>query len=475
MTDASWSPIATLAGQMLARAGDPGYQRWREQVASTGCCSHPIRLRGQSLSIDGATGEIVATYSTDSEPDGTLLTACGNRRASRCPTCSTIYRADTWQLVAAGLRGGKGIPESVGQHPRLFVTLTAPSFGPVHSRRGKGRRVRQCRGGRRGTCPHGRALRCTARHAAGDPALGAPICPDCFDYAAAVLWNSLSSELWRRTTIYLRRALAREVGVTPTALSRVARPSYTKVAEYQARGAIHFHAVIRLDATPPKDQPELITPPPSGFDTDLLADAVRAAVRAVEVAMPDVGDGKRRVARWGDQLDIRVIRPSSEIANPTAVAAYVAKYATKSTEVLGVALDRQLEGDQDVDELAASDHVRRLVETSWRLGRLPALKDMKLRRWAHMLGFRGHFSTKSRRYSVTLGSLRAARAEWMRSRRGFDVGDRIFNVGSWRFVGAGYRTSGDAALASSAQQTRLLAEVEAREQRRRDRREVLAA
>ena len=31
-----------------------------------------------------------------------------------------------------------------------------------------------------------------------------------------------------------------------------------------------------------------------------------------------------------------------------------------------------------------------------------------------MLGFRGHFSTKTRRYSTTLGALREARAAWRR-------------------------------------------------------------
>ena len=36
----------------------------------------------------------------------------------------------------------------------------------------------------------------------------------------------------------------------------------------------------------------------------------------------------------------------------------------------------------------------------------------KLTRWLHMLGFRGHFATKSRRYSVILGRLRAERRTW---------------------------------------------------------------
>jgi len=39
---------------------------------------------------------------------------------------------------------------------------------------------------------------------------------------------------------------------------------------------------------------------------------------------------------------------------------------------------------------------------------------MRLAAWAHMLGFRGHFSTKSHAYSITLGSLRADRAAHQR-------------------------------------------------------------
>jgi hypothetical protein len=31
------------------------------------------------------------------------------------------------------------------------------------------------------------------------------------------------------------------------------------------------------------------------------------------------------------------------------------------------------------------------------IGAIPELADLKLADWAHMLGFRGHFSTKSRR------------------------------------------------------------------------------
>jgi hypothetical protein len=123
--------------EVIDRAG-PGYERWMEQIAATGYCVHPVRLRGQVEHADAETGEIRTVYDTSREPDNTLLKACGNRRASVCPSCSATYQADSFQLLAAGLRGGKGVPETVATHPRLFVTFTAPSFGPVHTAGHKG-------------------------------------------------------------------------------------------------------------------------------------------------------------------------------------------------------------------------------------------------------------------------------------------------------------------------------------------------
>jgi hypothetical protein len=88
------------------------------------------------LRADAATGELAPVAAEGGAgPDGVVYKACGDRRASVCPTCAETYRADTWQLVAAGMRGGKGVPETVAGHPTLFVTLTAPSFGVVHTRR----------------------------------------------------------------------------------------------------------------------------------------------------------------------------------------------------------------------------------------------------------------------------------------------------------------------------------------------------
>ena len=92
------------------------------EVGLSGNCSHPIRLSGEMVNL--ATGEI---------GPGALRVACKDRRQAICPACSYLYKADAWVLVSTGLVGGKGVDDAVSNHPRLFVTLTAPSFGAVHT------------------------------------------------------------------------------------------------------------------------------------------------------------------------------------------------------------------------------------------------------------------------------------------------------------------------------------------------------
>jgi hypothetical protein len=276
--------------EVIDRAG-PDYDRWAEQVAATGYCTHPVRLRGLVDHADPATGEVRTVYSTNREPDATLLKACGNRRASVCPSCSATYQADSFQLLAAGLRGGKGVPTGVARHPRLFVTFTAPSFGPVHTRKAQGLFVYPCHPYRQGqTCLHGRRAGCWQRHDPDDPRLGEPLCVRCYQAGAQVLWNALAGRLWSRTTIYLYRTLAKAAGMTEAELRRVVRISFAKVAEYQKRGAVHFHAVIRLDARTACGCPVCVLPPPEEFTAGLLEEAVKEAAATVAVACPVVDE-----------------------------------------------------------------------------------------------------------------------------------------------------------------------------------------
>jgi hypothetical protein len=57
-----------------------------------------------------------------------------------------------------------------------------------------------------------------------------------------------------------------------------------------------------------------------------------------------------------------------------------------------------------------------MIHVCWNLGALPELATLRLRPWAHMLGFGGHFSTKSRRYSTTLTALRNVRRDYESAR-----------------------------------------------------------
>jgi hypothetical protein len=228
-----------------------------------GGCLQPVLLRGRVDHIDGTTGELLHRYTTVHEPGGVLPIPCKTRRASRCPPCAEVYRADTYQLIRAGLSGGKGVPEAVATHPCVFTTLTAPSFGPVHLHREKDGRVLRCRPRRRGrTCPHGNPMSCPDKHTRDDPRLGEPLCPDCYDYTGAVLFNACAPELWRRFTITLRRALARQAGLTRKTLAAQVRVSYAKVAEYQRRGS--FTSTPSSGSTAPPGQPRHHPPgPPS--------------------------------------------------------------------------------------------------------------------------------------------------------------------------------------------------------------------
>jgi hypothetical protein len=244
---------------------------------------------------------------------------------------------------------------------------------------------------------------------------------------------------------------------------------FAKVAEFQGRGVVHFHAVVRLDGP---DGAGSVAP--SWADTAALADAVgHAAVRA-SVRTPDTGACPARVLRFGMQVDVRRVGGSgSSSLSDGAVARYVAKYATKSTESTGLELSPlacrscggsgrlrldeaeaperfcpschghgRRDGAPWLDDPGLSPHARRLVETCWRLGGLPGLEALKLRRWAHMLGFRGHFATKSRSYSVTFTLLRERRAQFnallQHVSLGLSVGaDSVLVVNDWRYAGRG--------------------------------------
>jgi hypothetical protein len=168
-----------------------------------------------------------------------------------------------------------------------------------------------------------------------------------------------------------------------------------------------------------------------------LEGALKAAVPTVRVPCPPLDGGPERYARWGEQLDVDNITGdrdnAAEELSGEQVASYIAKYATKANESLGAGLDRRLaEGDiAHLERLPA--HVAELIRAAWELGGRPELEGLRLRAWAHMLGFGGHWSTKSRRYSTTFTVLRRARIAFAKRRR-------AATASRW-MPGAGPRTS----------------------------------
>jgi hypothetical protein len=88
----------------------------------------------------------------------------------------------------------------------------------------------------------------------------------------------------------------------------------------------------------------------------------------------------------------------------------------------------------------------------------------RLRRWAHTLGYGGHFFTKSRRYTGTFTRERQRRIAWRRTRA---AASRLQRAGAvdlvdqhtaettdvlaeLTFVGIGWHTTADAVLANTA-------------------------
>ncbi|WP_425315087.1 replication initiator [Streptomyces purpureus] len=237
--------------------------------------------------------------------------------------------------------------------------------------------------------------------------------------------------LWARFTTHLRREIAKAAGLTQRTL-RHATLSYAKVAEYQKRGQV-LHAVIRLDGpTGPASTP------PVWATTGLLGQAIRAAAArtrvrhggkppkqpqpARDIPPPQPQNshqGGRLVFRFGRQIDVRPVRGADFTGDGPVtdrhVAAYIAKYATKGAVTTTGTLDRRLRLLAELATHDITDRARRLIHTAWHLATQPQHAHLRLRQWAHMLGFRGHFSTRTRHYSTALAHLRAERTAWRTS------------------------------------------------------------
>ena len=427
----------TTLGDLLRVAGAPGFDRWQDQIRRTGGCSDPIHLTGSTKTLDPTTGTVLHTYSTDAEPGGRAphrlrqpprlplpLLRLDLRRRHLPPHPRRPHRRPSQRHPAHRPR-----PPPRLRHPHR--PLLRPRPQPPHQ-------------------PVAAAAACTTPMA--PPSWELPLNPDTYDYAGAVLWNNHASTCGATSRSTCRREIAKRAGLTQNAPQEQLRVSFGKVAEYQKRGAVHFHAVIRFDGP---DGPD--TAPPPWATLDLLTDAIRAAAARAEVSLPPTGDQPARTLRWGTQLDVQPIGAfgNGEDLTEQAVASYVAKYATKAAETTGT-VDRRIGNIAELDKLPdLPDHPRRLIAACWDLDAL--YPDRRLWHWAHMLGFRGHFSTKSRRYSTTLGALRQVRADYRAAQQRAALGlpdpddnpeATTLTLAHWAYAGHGH-TPGESWLAAN--------------------------
>ncbi len=289
-------------------------------------------------------------------------------------------------------------------------------------------------------CPHGRALVCSRRHGNSDEALGQALCPDCYDYEGAVLFNAGVSELWRRTTIYALRALGSLLDLSAREAARQLRLSYVKVAEFQRRGSVHLHALVRADVRTDEHGDA-----PAGIDADMVASALQIAARKVSAPLPGA-DGDRRMA-WGDQIDAAVVTDAEN--GRRRAAAYLAKYATKGSDEHGV-LDHRLRTGSAVTSGC------------------PTTSGLSWRRHGHSVTTRpstqsarscgptrvasGATSSPSpgagRRRSGSCAANASSGGSQREARRGGVASQHCGRRGAeWKYEGSGYLTVGDVSLA----------------------------
>jgi hypothetical protein len=203
--------------------------------------------------------------------------------------------------------------------------------------------------------------------------------------------------------IELVRVLAAWAGLSERDWRTRVRVAYAKVAEFQARGLVHFHAIVRLDGAKNR-----AAAPRVAVSPEELCDAIRKAAHRARLD-GDAGAGQTTDIRFGEQLHTRVLAGAEDgrELNPGQVAAYVAKYSCKTSH------EQITSRDSDPDrwrDRGVPEQLIQMTAAALRLSHRNGLR--KLGRWVHMLGFRGHFVTKSRRYSTNLGDLRAARAAY---------------------------------------------------------------
>ena len=219
----------------------------------------------------------------------------------------------------------------------------------------------------------------------------------------------------------------------------------------------HFHALIRLDGPP--TELDAYPAPAVQIDSARLADLVRSAAGSVAYTAPALGskDLPRRL-RFGVQLGARPVTGTADRQEHRAAAPRYCRGLHRQVRHQGGRGSAHRRPARRQRVLATPTATLRQLAGRATFAALTADQDPYCgwSRWLDMLGFRGHLATKHRRYSTTLGRLRQARRDYARrsyARPGDAPADwadqdherleeTTLVVGSWRFAGMGWLTSG---------------------------------
>ena len=215
------------------------------------------------------------------------------------------------------------------------------------------------------------------------------------------------------------------------------------------------------------DSDGTVAPPQTSITAAELAALVQAAAHRVRLEVA-AGEGRSRVLRFGEQIDTQPLSAATGTDPDGAarrVAGYLAKYVTKSVADFGLWPARI--SPQACASLEVSAHVRGILFSLIALAGT-GTEYAPMLAWLHTLGYRGHVTTKSRRFSVTLAALRAHRQSWRADHRehipaglligdpddptlGHAVGeDALQTVSDWSCTAVGHVCAADYYLAVSA-------------------------
>ena len=396
MTDSILAGLdpATL-GDLLRVAGSTDFDRWQDQIRRTGGCSDPIHLTGWTLTKDKTTGETLHRYSTEHRARRTPPRRL--RQPPRLPLPGLRLDLRRRHLPPDPRRTRRRPPPRTSPPPSATTPASSPPSPPRPSARSTTAPTPAAAAAAPATPRRRRALGTATRP--GDVRLRG-----------------------RGPLQQPRRATCGSASPTASAARSPPAPASPNANSRKRPGSRTARSPSSRSAEPSTSTPSIRLDGPDGPDSPPPVLGHRASCSPTPSAPPprtrtrlDHRPGRRRPARpplrWGTQLDVRPIRAFDDGTDITeqAVASYVAKYATKAAETTGT-VDRRVGNREALVLLDVPDHPRRLIEACFDLD--PLYPDRRLRAWAHMLGFRGHFSSKSRRYSTTLGALRQVRADY---------------------------------------------------------------